>query len=387
MPSRAPKRPRPGRTADRQTPAILERNLERYPWSRLSDDKGEQYELRVLLDSAGEEGRAWAVTTQDAARLPGPFDADTYVALGQLYNAAGRPEDRTIRVTFRELADLMHRPVGGGFYEALEASLHRLARVSITAVQTWRQGPDVAELKTFHLLSAETRHRRESGADSTVAVVRFSEDVAESIAAGNFRLLDAAEYFALEQPTAKRLYRYLDYRRWRGAERQPDFAISLAQLAAELPIDRSSPSHIKRTLDPAHAQLVSRGFLTAAEYEDRPVPGKKRPQVWVRYRFADPPISAPAPAAAAVHAPNAAREARRDPDHIRDTVAEILGTLRDEHSTAFYAKVAATLPDEILRNVLGGIREAIRDGVSLEAARKMFTAAVRSRAKAAGLAL
>ena len=27
---------------DTATPAILERNLERYPWSRLSDDKGDQ---------------------------------------------------------------------------------------------------------------------------------------------------------------------------------------------------------------------------------------------------------------------------------------------------------------------------------------------------------
>ena len=373
---------RPARPADHGTPALLERNLERYPWSRLSDDKGDQLELKVLLDAAGEEGRSWAVAADDASRLPGPFDADVYVALGQLYNAAGRPEHRTVRVTFQELADLMHRPGGGGFYEALELSLHRLARVTITAAQTWRQGPDVAELKTFHLLSAETRHRREGEGDATLAVVRFSEDVAESIAAGNFRLLDAAEYFALETPTAKRLFRYLDYRRWRGPERQPEFAIALTQLAAELPIDRSSPSHIKRTLDPAHALLVARGFLTAAEYDDRPVPGKKRPDVWVRYRFADPALPAPTP----VVTPSTSSE-RRDADYVRDLVAEILGTLRDGHSAPFYVKVAATVPEEIVRNVLGGVREAIRDGVSLESARKMFTSAVRARAKAAGLAL
>ena len=208
--------------------------------------------------------------------------------------------------------------------------------------------------------------------------------MADSIAAGNFRLLNTAEYFALELPTAKRLYRYLDYRRWRGPERQPAVTVPLKQLAQELPIDREAPSHIRRTLDPAHAQLIERGFLAAAEYEETLMRGKKRPIISVMYRFAEPSLPPPPPADGAMprHADHA-----RDPDCIRATVAEILGLLRDEHSLGFYVKVARTLPEEALRNVIGGIRQSIREGVSLEVARKLFTATARKRAEAMNLDL
>jgi hypothetical protein len=333
--------------------AILERNLERYPWARLSDDKGEQMELRVLLDSAGEDGRAWIVTGADRTRLPGPFDADLYVALCQLYNSLGRPEHRTVRVSFRELADLMGRGRGSNVYAAIAGGLHRLAKVSIEAVETWREGETIAALKTLHLLTAETRYRRDGEEGGTLAVVRFSEDVAESIAAGNFRLLNAAEYFALELPTAKRLYRYLDYRRWRGSERLAEFTLPLKQLAQELPIDRDAPSHIKRTLDPAHELLIV---------------------------FASPTPEVPecAPASA---------ERQGDGEYVRDMVAEILGTLRDEHSVGFYVQVAKAFPEDVLRNVLGGVRQSIREGLPIDAARKTFTSAVRTRARAIGVTL
>ncbi len=120
--------------------------------------------------------------------------------------------------------------------------------------------------------------------------------------------------------------------RWRGDAAQATFALTLAQLAAELPVDRTSPSHIERTLDPAHAQLVACGFLREAMYEDRLVAGKKRAEVWVRYAFADA-LGAPAvgaavgapPARAGDDAPPAPRsphvDPREDPEYVRDMVA------------------------------------------------------------------
>jgi hypothetical protein len=44
----------------------------------------------VLEKAAGEERKAWIVEPGEADRLPGPFDADLYMVLCQLYNAAGR---------------------------------------------------------------------------------------------------------------------------------------------------------------------------------------------------------------------------------------------------------------------------------------------------------
>ena len=365
------------------SPAILERNLERYPWARLSDDKGDQLRLELLFEAAGEEGRAWTVAPGKADRLPGPFDADLYVALCQLFNVAGRPNNRTVQTSFRELADLMHRPPGGGWYEAIAGGLDRLAQVSIRAVQTWREGEYIAAVKTAHLVEAvEIGIRRDKDENGTRVRVRFSEEVAESIAAGNFRLLDTAEYFALQTPTARRLYRYLDYRRWRGTERLSSVRFPLKRIAEELPIDRSSPSHIKRTLDPAHALLTERGFLAAAEYEEQPVAGKKRPEQWVVYRFGEP---APIPLPVAERgAPQGQAE---DGERLRQRVAEILQLLKDERSAAFYVKAVKVLPDTVLEGVIGGVRQSLREGVELDVARKLFTRTVQTRAKAIGVEL
>jgi plasmid replication initiation protein len=364
--------------------------LERYPWARLSDDKGDQLQLSLLIDKAGEEGRAWMVSAKHPSRLPGPFDADVYVALGQLHNAQipreKRGELRTVQTTFRELASLMGRELGGTTYTAIRGGLDRLADVAIQAVQTWREGETVAEEKRFHLLESVTyRHRRDGEEGGTVIVVRFAEEVAQSIAEGQFRLLDTAKYFTLDTPTAKRLYRFLDARRWRGADRQDVLTLPLKELAEHLPIDREAPSHIKRTLNPAHAALIADGYLATAEYQEVPVPDKKRPAILVRYEFATPE------AREARKLPPGARlataDARTDPEYVRNMVAEIIGTLRDEHSMGFYVSVVRALPEEVLRNVLGGTRQAIREGLTIELARKTFTASAKARAKAISVPL
>ena len=360
--------------------AILERTLERYPWARLSDDKGNQLALDLLTEAAGDEGRAWMVTPDGTDRLPGPFDADLYVALCQLYNAAGRPESRTVGVTFAELAELMGRTPGGGLYQAVKHSLTRMRQMTIKALNVWREGGIVSAEVEFSLL-AEIIYVRRQGADlgGTLIRVEFHKRIAASIAEGNFRLLNTGEYFDLKTPTARRLYRYLDYRRWRGAQRLDDVSFSLKQIAAELPIDRQSPSHIKRTLEPAHAELLEGGFLSRVEYEERPVPGKKRPEISARYFFS-PVVAAPA---LVVEPPP------RDSDdqYLRDTVQEILNLLKDDHSTGFYVKVVRTLPDQMLRGVIGHVRESLSDGLPIEAARKVFSATVKKRAQAAGLEL
>lgn len=381
------RRPR-ARKAPPKAQAILQRTLERYPWARLSDDKGDQRQLQLLLDGAGEEGRAWIVKAKDESRLPGPFDMDLYVALGQLHNAQIprelRAERRTVQTTFRELADLMGREVGGNTYAAIRGGLDRLADTLIVAVQTWREGDTVAEERRFHLLESITyRHRRDREESGAIIIVRFAQEVAQSIAEDNIRLLDTAKYFALETPTAKRLYRYLDVRRWRGSEQQNEISVPLKSLAEELPIDRAAPSHIKRTLDPAHEHLIADGYLASAEYEDVLVPGKKRPVVWVRYRFAGSSsdqnrVGRERPAFA---------DPREDPEYVREMVGEILALLRDQHSTAFYVKVVRSLDRDVLLNVIGGIRQAIREGLSLEVARKTFTATARARAKVSGVKL
>lgn len=366
--------------------AVVERTLERHPWSTLSDDRGDQRQLGLELDMAGGEGFRWIVEPPPSDRkLPGPFASDLYVALGQLFNDQipkdQRAERRTVRTTLADLAALMGTSRGGTTYAAIRRDLKRLQDTAITIA---KREQDRTRGKRFHILSEiewDEPHREDKGA--TALAISFHRHIADSIAAGNFRLLNVGLYFALDTPTARKLYRLLDVRRWRGTEQMPALSLSLRELADKLPIDREAPSHIKRTLKPAHAELVDCGYLTAAEYEERQVMGKKRPAWWVTYHFADtlPRLGG---AEARTDAPT---DPKADPDYLSEMVGRILAVLRDPHSTAFYVKCAKAFDRDALLNILGGVQQGITEGMGLDVARKTFTATAKKRASALGLTL
>ena len=320
----------PADEAEARRSALVHRPLERYPWSRISDQEPDpdEVELRLLLETAGVEGRAWTVRPRSLDRVPGPFEADLYVAMCELYNAQvpreRRGEIRSVVTPSAPLARLMGREKGGSTYRAIDQGLDRLRDVEIRAVQTWRQGKVSAEETTFGIIASVTRqygrgstgkngggatgkNADESGGTGKNAggatgkndapviglVVKWDPDFAAAIAEGQSRILDTARYFALPTPTARRLYRYLDQRRWLGKLRVNELVLPVSELVKRLPIERSAPSHVRRTLDPAHDALVKQGYLQLAEYVETPRPGKKRRDLRVRYVFAEAPPALP----------------------------------------------------------------------------------------------
>jgi hypothetical protein len=127
-------------------------------------------------------------------------------------------------------------------------------------------------------------------------------------------------------------------------------------------------------------ELIAAGYLTSAEYEDRPVAGKKRPEVWVGYVFAE--SERPLPDLPKLEAPKPA-----EPKNVGELVREILELLGDPHSTGFYVQAVKALPEDMLRGLIGGVRESMCDGASVEQCRRFFVIGVKARAKAAGIEL
>lgn len=450
--------------------AVVERNLERNPWTRLYDsgDSEGQEQLSVFTEESRVDGRGWIATVPPGTSFPTSTVSDLYIGLAALYNLQIPLEERgtrrTVTTTLAELLTLTGRVRGGRSYQLLRADFDKLAELRIHAVRTWRDGKVLAREKKFRIIDKVEYEYLRGSREPTGVRVTFSEDVCQSIAQGTYRLLDVQRYFSLPTPAARRLYRYLDLKRWRGPEPKEEVELSLTELARHLPIERAAPSHIKRTLDPAHRALVEEGFLESAEYVERRPLGRKRPNHFVRYRYG--PLGTDAPAAFPSFAPvrdgdderpepftpgadqllaagrgrggeraggsalaaetgrtraaggidtiaatlahllppdpatsgtgrSASSDHRRSRTHEsdraanaeRDVRAELLGTLRDEHSVGFYTLVARTLPHDVVRNVLGGVREAMQAGVTLEAARRMFTAAIHVRAAEIGMPL
>ncbi len=369
--------------------AALERNLERWPVFGLANRTPEAIRVHP---GGGDSTSAWIVE-----RAPGPFAADLYVALCKLFNDAHRPSEREITVTFAELATLMRVPRGGKTWQLIRENLIDLKDAPITAIRTFREGATVARERRFNLLGSVTfDHRRDSDKGATIVTVEFSREVAESIASGYYRLLDANLYFSLNTPTARRLYRYLDARRWYGSEQQERILLLLSELRDRLPIGSNAPSDVKRTLDGAHCELINRGFLRSADYQKQPRAGRGLDAWSVDYAFTDPQLT-PVEGQSTKHLAPAGKPPGQaelgfgpltDPHYLRETVGEILTLLQDEHSKDWYTKVVKALPEPVMRRVIGAAREAVRDDrVGLLMARRRFSLVAKQAAAEAGVEL
>jgi hypothetical protein len=226
--------------------------------------------------------------------------------------------------------------------------------------------------------------------------LELSADLRQAMASKQTRPLDTRVYYSLASPTSRRLYRYLDYRRYGGdggRTARSTVAFRLEQLAQELPIDRTHPSHIRQTLERAHDDLVAAGVVRSVVYEPRVPEGRRRPEWFVAYRLADPDVVAlparPAPRSPVVAVADRA-PATTDgfgPGRLAILVQDILEVLHAERSVAFYTKAAKALGQEATYNVLGGVKQSIREGVPIDVARKIFTVTARRRAEDVGVAL
>lgn len=127
----------------------------------------------------------------------------------------------------------------------------------------------------------------------------------ESFNAGNVRSLALDFVVSLHHPTAVRLFRFLDMHR--NSQKPPlhEFKIGALKLRDHLGmVNLKFVSKVKERLEPAHQELIERGYLERAEYR------KGAGGEMVFYTFADgpkkatpetPPVSMPTRKPAASH--------------------------------------------------------------------------------------
>lgn len=345
--------------------SILERNIESFPTFALTGRGGDTIEF--VADEV-----CWRVENR-----PGPGARDAYVALCHLYNDARRPESRRVYATLPQLARVMGVAKGGKQWALLAGYVEELKDAKITAVRAFNRGGMRVSRVTFGLVDkVQITSPVEGDGRETTLVVTFSEDVVSSIADGYYRLMDTDAYFALGSPVAKSLFSILDAKRYQGKSRTARVSIGLATLRERLALAVKAPSQVKRALVDAHADLISQGFLGAVEYVPSGVPGRGLDAWTVRYSFAETQGNLRL-------VPGMDDEETRRASLLR----EVVETMGDPHSTAFYARVVAALSEAQVRGILGATREALQGGLSIDAARKIFTVTAQQRAKDSGAAL
>lgn len=244
----------------------------------------ERTQTRLLANGDRVE-QSWTVTGSDKHGLPRAADDDVFLALLKIATDQGMKE-RQINFTRYEVLSLLDWPKNGRSYQRFEESLERLAGVRILAKNSfWDSSRKSYTSLNFGLLDdyiLVNGLATPSQTETPCTQVTFNEKFFRSMQVGNMKKLDLDFYKQLGTTVAKRLYRYLDKRRYRT----PVLDVELIALATvNLGLDLSTrrfASQIKQMLDPAHEELKKLNFLTSWSYR---LSGER--ECWfVQYRFA-----------------------------------------------------------------------------------------------------
>ena len=296
--------------------------------------------------------------------LPLASDEPVYVVLMGMTLDRGN-QDPVVVFSRGELCDRLGWDHSGKSYRRLEDSIRRLKAVTITAKYLFRGAdgtlyPEVG----FGIVSdyAFSDDRRAS----TRSFIRWSDTLFDSIRAGCLKTLDSAFYLSLSSSTARRLFRYLDKKRYLGMKDgapryRRNFQIRTHKLAHEhmfMTADRTA--EIRRQLEPAHQELIARGFLDRAEFTDT-----KSGEAMVTYHFAAGALRQPGKAKKAV-IPGADQKSEGK------TAREIAQAEREDVDAYIVAH------SELLEQARESIRRKIPHGKD---GGKAFEAAVRDEAR------
>ncbi len=271
-----------------------EMNLVEWPFAVLAAVPETTSVLEFSDTMIGRDGkplkRTWTVRAGTGLSLPVAGDEVVYVSLMEL----AREKDfvsPTVHFSRYELCHRLGWPISGKSYTRIQDALNRLASVTIIAQNAfWDNRGKVYANVAFHILD-EVALSAEPGGNSgslPLSYVTWSDVMFRSFQAGNLKSLDVDFFLSLSTPLCRRIFRYLDKKRYGGRR---TFEIGLHRLAFErLGLSRSytTPAQIKRRLDPAHRELIERGFLAKAEYGTMADGNPK-----VVYHFAQPTLELP----------------------------------------------------------------------------------------------
>ena len=230
------------------------------------------------------------VTLTTSSRYGLPTPADESVVLALLYTARrahGFAEPR-VHFSAHQLFRIMKWDTNSRSYTRLGQVLLRLKSLTILYENAWwdpsgrRYEEEFATGIVAEYRLVKTKVRRKPDVQPP-SYVHWTPQFFKSLASGNLKRLDLDRLFALNSPTAQRMYRFLDKRFYNASVLEMD----LRDFACGHVGVTSNPNvaELKRRLAPAIAELEAIGFIEPAPPAERYI--KFRKGIW-RVRFRRP---------------------------------------------------------------------------------------------------
>lgn len=235
------------------------------------------------------DGRPVIVTCTVPAEqvVPHGLDNDFMVGLLNLCFEAGLP-DGSFSVSAYALLKTSGLPDTAQYYRSLQESLIRLNKASYTIEEGWyTRGTQTWTTQSFAQLSYLSYVRSKTGIRGTsVITVQLAPPIMESLRAGYIKPLDVEFYRSLSQPLVRAVYRQLDALHFDERTTNgliPEISAPLMAWSSRLGLTSDRTDNLLRTLDPAHKELLARGYIAEVI-----MTGRGRDKV-VRYVFGPPP--------------------------------------------------------------------------------------------------
>ena len=316
-----------------------EMNLAEYPITFLSRRAPKGVKTIEYTDWVTIEGEKkplkWIVAGSDKFGLPVGGDQDIYVAIMEVWREHGF-KDRVIPIgSIYQMLKRMGLPFSKQYYCRFKQALDRLTGMFITSENAFwdKDNHYYISKKGFHIFDnyqlIERFKEHSTAMPLPFGYIRADDFFYQSVKSGYLKDIDLKFYLSLHTPLTKRLYRYLDKKRYHNASFSMElykFAHKIGLMAGSL--EKYYPSKLKQILNPALDELKTKGFLKTYTYQ-KTSDGKSEKVVFVFSQL-------PAPT----------YRLTEDDPQIEILIQDILNFTGAEHSRAWYTKIIRILGPE-----------------------------------------
>ena len=255
-----------------------EMNIAEYPITLLSRTvpKGlRKIEYMDWITIGGKQKQVrWVVSGSEDHGLPIGGDQDIYMAVMETWRKQGFM-GREIRIeSIYQVLKEIGLSDNKQNYDRFKKALDRLTGIFITTENAFwdKEGKGYMEKRGFHLFDGYRYSEKEDNNGevtlTSALCIRVSEELYQSVANGYIKETDIDFYFSLSSPLPKRIYRYLDKKKYGNVV----FSMEIYKFANKIGIlaggsKKYYPSQLKEILTPAFDELKEKRFLKDYEYQ------------------------------------------------------------------------------------------------------------------------
>lgn len=220
----------------------------------------------------GQDDLHWKVTGSAEYGLPIGGDQDIYVAIMETWKENNFSDRRIEIESIHRLLKRIGISTTKRDYERFKLAVKRLAGITIYAENAFydNDGKKYDTIMGFHLFDdfrIVTRRGKGGNLETPKGYIRASEVLWSSVKKGYVKNLNITFYTQLSTPCVKRIYRFLDKKRYAGNL----FRMNLYNFAKKIGLmagkTKYYPAHVKKDITPAMEELKEQGFLEAFKYE------------------------------------------------------------------------------------------------------------------------